>query len=225
MYDYHNNLTAAHAASSPWWAWPFDLKPVWFYQEGFAGGTIGGDLRRRQPRHLVARRPGHGVRRRGRRSSAASLGAGPHRDRLRRPVDPVGADRPGGVPVPLLHGAAVRDPRPRLLRRRAVARRVAPDLAARPARGRGRDRRARRSCGCFDRPLCAFVGVASVNPDSQACPPLIPRVRPDGPDGRPRRSSSASASLVFLRAPRRRSDDGREPARGRRPPVLGRRSG
>jgi hypothetical protein len=39
MYRYHNNLSAAHAASSPWWAWPFDLKPVWFYQESFAGGT------------------------------------------------------------------------------------------------------------------------------------------------------------------------------------------
>ena len=39
MYDYHNNLVAGHAASSPWWAWPFDLKPVWFYQEGLAGGT------------------------------------------------------------------------------------------------------------------------------------------------------------------------------------------
>jgi hypothetical protein len=39
MYDYHNNLTAGHAAASPWWAWPFDLKPVWFYQEGFAGST------------------------------------------------------------------------------------------------------------------------------------------------------------------------------------------
>ncbi len=39
MYRYHNNLSSAHAASSPWWAWPFDLKPVWFYQEGFAGGT------------------------------------------------------------------------------------------------------------------------------------------------------------------------------------------
>jgi hypothetical protein len=37
MYDYHNNLRATHAASSPWWAWPFDLKPVWFYL-----GTIGG---------------------------------------------------------------------------------------------------------------------------------------------------------------------------------------
>ncbi len=39
MYRYHNTLTSAHAASSPWWAWPFDLKPVWFYQQSFAGGT------------------------------------------------------------------------------------------------------------------------------------------------------------------------------------------
>jgi predicted membrane-bound dolichyl-phosphate-mannose-protein mannosyltransferase len=39
MYAYHNNLTAPHAASSPWWAWLFNLKPVWFYQEGLAGNT------------------------------------------------------------------------------------------------------------------------------------------------------------------------------------------
>ncbi len=39
MYGYHNGLTAPHPASSPWWAWPLDLKPVWFYQEGLAGGT------------------------------------------------------------------------------------------------------------------------------------------------------------------------------------------
>jgi hypothetical protein len=39
MYAYHNNLSDPHAASSPWWAWPFDLKPVWFYQQSFAGGT------------------------------------------------------------------------------------------------------------------------------------------------------------------------------------------
>jgi hypothetical protein len=39
MYDYHNNLRAAHPAASPWWAWPFDLKPVWFYQGAFAGDT------------------------------------------------------------------------------------------------------------------------------------------------------------------------------------------
>jgi Gpi18-like mannosyltransferase len=39
MYRYHNELTAGHAASSPWWAWPLNLKPVWFYQGGFANGT------------------------------------------------------------------------------------------------------------------------------------------------------------------------------------------
>ncbi len=41
MYEYHNDLTSPHPASSPWWAFPFDLKPVWFYQEGFAAGTSG----------------------------------------------------------------------------------------------------------------------------------------------------------------------------------------
>ena len=39
MYRYHNNLTAPHAASSPWWAWPLNLKPVWFYQGGYANAT------------------------------------------------------------------------------------------------------------------------------------------------------------------------------------------
>jgi Gpi18-like mannosyltransferase len=39
MYDYHNFLRATHPASSPWWAWPLDLKPVWFEQSDYAGGT------------------------------------------------------------------------------------------------------------------------------------------------------------------------------------------
>jgi 4-amino-4-deoxy-L-arabinose transferase-like glycosyltransferase len=39
MYDYHNNLRATHPASSPWWAWPLDLKPVWFEQADYAAGT------------------------------------------------------------------------------------------------------------------------------------------------------------------------------------------
>ncbi|HUQ44531.1 MAG TPA: phospholipid carrier-dependent glycosyltransferase [Candidatus Limnocylindria bacterium] len=41
MYNYHNDLPNPHPASSPWWAWTLDLKPVWFYEEGFAGGTSG----------------------------------------------------------------------------------------------------------------------------------------------------------------------------------------
>jgi dolichyl-phosphate-mannose--protein O-mannosyl transferase len=41
MYRYHDELRATHAASSPWWAWPLDLKPVWFYQHGFADSTTG----------------------------------------------------------------------------------------------------------------------------------------------------------------------------------------
>jgi hypothetical protein len=39
MYNYHDHLRATHAASSPWWAWPFDLKPVWFHQAGLADDT------------------------------------------------------------------------------------------------------------------------------------------------------------------------------------------
>jgi hypothetical protein len=36
IYSYHNDLRSPHAASSPWWAWPMDLKPVWFEQIGYA---------------------------------------------------------------------------------------------------------------------------------------------------------------------------------------------
>lgn len=39
MYNYHNDLHSGHPASSPWWAWALDMKPVWFYEEGFAGNT------------------------------------------------------------------------------------------------------------------------------------------------------------------------------------------
>jgi hypothetical protein len=41
MYQYHDNLRAEHAASSPWWAWPLDLKPVWFFQERYDGEQTG----------------------------------------------------------------------------------------------------------------------------------------------------------------------------------------
>jgi hypothetical protein len=31
MFSYHFGLTSGHPAASPWWSWPLDLKPVWFY--------------------------------------------------------------------------------------------------------------------------------------------------------------------------------------------------
>jgi hypothetical protein len=39
MYNYHNDLRLPHAASSPWWAWPLDLKPVWFESINYAQDT------------------------------------------------------------------------------------------------------------------------------------------------------------------------------------------
>jgi predicted membrane-bound dolichyl-phosphate-mannose-protein mannosyltransferase len=39
MYWYHSNLTAPHAAGSPWWSWPLVLKPVYWY----FGQSTGGD--------------------------------------------------------------------------------------------------------------------------------------------------------------------------------------
>jgi len=39
MYRYHNELRTPHGASSPWWAWPFDLKPIWGYWETFVDST------------------------------------------------------------------------------------------------------------------------------------------------------------------------------------------
>jgi hypothetical protein len=41
IYQYHDNLRAEHAASSPWWAWPLDLKPVWWFSKDYAGRTTG----------------------------------------------------------------------------------------------------------------------------------------------------------------------------------------
>ena len=38
MYWYHSSLTAPHCAGSPWWSWPLDLKPVyWFFGSAQAG--------------------------------------------------------------------------------------------------------------------------------------------------------------------------------------------
>lgn len=31
MFRYHSTLKATHPFSSPWWSWPLDLQPVWYY--------------------------------------------------------------------------------------------------------------------------------------------------------------------------------------------------
>ncbi len=40
MFGYHYGLTAGHASSSPWWSWPLDLKPTWFYNGTFDANQI-----------------------------------------------------------------------------------------------------------------------------------------------------------------------------------------
>ncbi len=39
MYAYHNNLRTPHGMSSPWWAWPFGLRPIWGYYDTFSDGS------------------------------------------------------------------------------------------------------------------------------------------------------------------------------------------
>ena len=41
MYWYHSSLTSPHCAGSPWWSWPVDLKPVYWYFGQSAGNTNG----------------------------------------------------------------------------------------------------------------------------------------------------------------------------------------
>jgi predicted membrane-bound dolichyl-phosphate-mannose-protein mannosyltransferase/Gpi18-like mannosyltransferase len=40
MFSYHFNLQAGHPAASPWWSWPLDLKPVWFYGSPSWDGNV-----------------------------------------------------------------------------------------------------------------------------------------------------------------------------------------
>jgi Gpi18-like mannosyltransferase/predicted membrane-bound dolichyl-phosphate-mannose-protein mannosyltransferase len=40
MFGYHFGLQAGHPSSSPWWSWPLDLKPVWFYGHDFDGRRV-----------------------------------------------------------------------------------------------------------------------------------------------------------------------------------------
>ena len=40
MFGYHFGLTAGHASASPWWSWPLDLKPTWFFNATYDAEQI-----------------------------------------------------------------------------------------------------------------------------------------------------------------------------------------
>jgi hypothetical protein len=172
MYDYHNNLTDGHAASSPWWAWPFDLKPVWFYQEGLAGSTTAAVY---DAGNLVIWWLGVPAmafvawQAYARRSLSLALVAIAFAcqwiawARIDRPAFqyhyytslPFVILALGYFAAELWHGTS---------RRIWLLARVSAGVAVLgPA-----------LLWLFDRPLCAFVGVERAVPNSQVCPPLIP---------------------------------------------------
>jgi len=44
MWGYHANLHATHSYASPWWQWPFMVRPTWYYYHDWKDGTISGIL-------------------------------------------------------------------------------------------------------------------------------------------------------------------------------------
>jgi len=173
MYNYHNNLATPHAASSPWWAWPFDLKPVWFYQGSFAGSTAGSIY---DAGNLVIWWLGVPAmafvawQAYARRSLALALvgiafacqwvswaridrAAFQYHYYTSLPFILIGL---AYLLAEVWHGASRRTWL--LIRLSAAAAIMGPALL-----------------WLFDRPLCGFVGVERANPGSQACPPLIPQ--------------------------------------------------
>ena len=172
MYNYHNNLTAAHAASSPWWAWPFDLKPVWFYQGGFAGSTAAsiydaGNLviwwlgvpamafvawQAYARRSLALALIGIGFACQWVSWARIDRAAFQYHYYTSLPFVVMGL---AYLLAEVWHGASRRTWL--LIRLAAAAAIMGPALM-----------------WLFDRPLCGFVGVDRANPGSQACPPVIP---------------------------------------------------
>jgi hypothetical protein len=173
MYDYHNFLTSPHPASSPWWAWPFDLKPVWFYQEGFAGATSAATY---DAGNLVIWWFGVAAmvfaaimafRRRSLALALVAIGFAGQWVSWSR-IDRAAFQYHYYTALPFLilalaylaaelwHGAS---------RRTWAAARIAGALAV----------MAPALLWLFSRPLCGLVGVTIVNPGSQACPAVIPQ--------------------------------------------------
>jgi C-terminal four TMM region of protein-O-mannosyltransferase/Dolichyl-phosphate-mannose-protein mannosyltransferase len=172
MYGYHNGLTSAHPASSPWWAWPLDLKPVWFYQEGLAAGTAAALY---DAGNLVIWWMGvpallfvsvMAFRRRSTALALIAVGFAAQWIPWAR-IDRAAFQYHYYTALPfviaalayfiaeLWHGAAAMTWR--------LARLAGAAVLMGPA-----------VMWIFSRPLCAVVGVESVNPGSQACPAVIP---------------------------------------------------
>jgi hypothetical protein len=172
MYGYHNGLTSAHPASSPWWAWPFNLKPVWFYQEGLAGGTsaalydAGSLVIWWLGVPALAFAAWMAFKRRSLALTLIAIGFAAQWIPWAR-IDRAAFQYHYYTSLPFVvmalayfvaeiwHGASRRT--------WALARGAAALAIMGPA-----------LLWLFHRPLCAFVGVESVNPGSQACPAVIP---------------------------------------------------
>jgi C-terminal four TMM region of protein-O-mannosyltransferase len=172
MYRYHNDLSSPHPASSPWWAWLFDFKPVWFYQGGFAGGTAasiydaGNLIEWWIGVPAIAFASWQAFARRSPALALIAIGFACQWISWAR-IDRAAFQYHYYTSLPFLflalayllaelwHGAS---PRTWLMVRLAAAAAVLAPT----------------TLWLLHRPLCAFVGVDSVNPGSQACPTLIP---------------------------------------------------
>ncbi len=172
MYDYHNSLSSPHPASSPWWAWPFDLKPVWFYQDSFANETTAAIYDAGNlviwwlgvPAMIFAALMAY--RRRSLALALITIGFATQWipwARIDRPAFqyhyytalPFVIMALAYLVAELWHGPSRRT--------WMVVRLAAAAAIVGPA-----------AMWILSRPLCAFVGVQSVNPGSAACPAVIP---------------------------------------------------
>jgi len=173
MYAYHNGLTSAHPASSPWWAWPENLKPVWFYQESLAAGTsaalydAGSLVIWWMGIPAIAFAAWMAFRRRSLALALIAVGFAAQWIPWAR-IDRAAFQYHYYTALPFVvmalayfvaevwHGASRHT--------WALARIAAAIAIVAPA-----------LLWILDRPLCAIVGVDSVNPNSAACPAVIPQ--------------------------------------------------
>ncbi|MDO8484703.1 MAG: phospholipid carrier-dependent glycosyltransferase [Candidatus Limnocylindrales bacterium] len=210
MYRYHNDLTAAHPASSPWWAWPLNLKPVWFYQEGLAGGTSASVY---DAGNLVIWWLGipamafvafMAFKRRSLALALIAIGFAAQWIPWAR-IDRAAFQYHYYTALPfvvlalayfvaeLWHGASRRTWQ--------LARVAAAISVAGPA-----------VIWILSRPLCGFVGVLSVNPGSQACPAVIPNFIVTARSGALTLVVGVGLIVIFMRF---LDFDGRSPRAGR----------